>query len=176
MISHQANHLSEKSILFFWRRERTSCAALAASTLDRVEKWHHGVCWNDKPLGVYCKCCTEWTHPTAYFRALEMCLLRNGFLNLFHEQLNCCICVQCSYCYYFLLHLLLVSTRKDLNQKSLPSLGCTSPISTTDFGHTNKLISEVDRFIVFVGQFKKKDRKLIAVSDKLQLLYHTVCI
>lgn len=44
MIPHQANHLSEDAVLFFWRGERTSCAALAASTLDRMEKWHHGVC------------------------------------------------------------------------------------------------------------------------------------
>lgn len=63
MIPHQANHLSEESILFFWRGKRTSCAALAASTLDRMEKWRHGVCWNDKTLGVCCKCCVDWTHP-----------------------------------------------------------------------------------------------------------------
>lgn len=49
--------------LVFRRGERTSCAALAASTLDRMEKWHHGVCWNDKTWGVCCKRCVDWTHP-----------------------------------------------------------------------------------------------------------------
>lgn len=44
-----------------------------------MEIWRHGVCWDDKTLGVCCKCCVDGTHPKILWSSRNVASYKNIF-------------------------------------------------------------------------------------------------